>query len=1201
MTRTISMKMWMRATAMVALATLAAMPLRAAETLKQGTGAANDPRPYLKIPHLVQKPVLDGKLMPGEWDNAARFTGFANYNQGALVPEKLQPSWRLAFDDENLYLVSAWPLYPAGSIKARNKRGDEGGSNPSATGWPDGLLGDDHVEIEISPWSDPNMALTRHFFKWIVNPYGAIVDQKMEHSVGWEGFEWESGAQTACRIEDSVWTLEMAIPWASLGFATAPEDGTALTLQLVNASDSEQAYLGWVPASWMSFASFATVVLDRQAPAIQLETLGELIDGKLVLAGTIVNPEPTVRKLDVEFVIDHPQKGEVFRHQIPLDVPAGGRALLTFGKALALEQSDDILWGKGQLLQGKPTYSYRMTVKDADQQTLFRQSGRFFKRTADLETTLFEFLAASRGMSGDPAIKIAYLPSYDKCEVRVDVDILGIKPELRAAKTVETAIERLVENRRQPAVAATSYRMVVRREPIPASGLVAFVMEVPPLPLGAYGVFTRLLDEKGKELFSKMDTFKRHRFEWEGNTLGKGDLVIPPWTPIKVKQQTLGVWGREITFGADGLPASIKSQGDELLAGPIELEADIAGQPAAWTTTEPFKVTRAEPGVVETEATGELGTLPMTIATRTEYDGFMQVTLELRPVQKTDMRAMRLVIPLAEPVDTVSVSGGSGRMPDLAGELPTGEGVLWQTSKGLPNVAGIHGRYIATAYFGNGERGLTYTCWSDQGWMLDDSKDTADIRRVDGVVCLVLHLANTAHAIDAPRQLTFALQATPVRPMTPGYRRDNNPLSQAHAAPAWSMPPRDTAAISSGFLSCYGGKPGTDHLTIYDETDWAIMRELVLRQKRDAWPKYGRTSLNYTASNTLGLGMREYDTYAGEWAFSTELNPIPSVAQGFYNDFGIFGPRQQTRVRCDLVPSAVDMRVWAFDQMQRKAGLNGYWWDHEAYWSSASLVRGTAYVRDDGTVQGTLNISLFRELFKRMATVSYQNAMVNVQGRYPHSGNVPAINGYCSYQWAIEGPWYQPNLAFDQFDTVRGLARYRAFAGRWLGVPVNHCSKVQDQEFKLDEGERPFQSRSVIGLALLHDVGVDSGRLHPELCRRTAKVLDDFDLFDDERTEWIPYWRSEHLVETDSDESVATIYINRPKKGPVEALVVVFNCKKGPLQTVLQLDGMKLLGRPIQTCIDLETGAILATTPNAQGVISSVQVEGHDYRLVLVR
>jgi|694.fasta_scaffold22292_4 hypothetical protein len=1187
------------AVAVATVAGLALSPLRAADTAKQGTGDSIDPRPYLKVPALSTTPALDGALVPGEWDGAARITGFGNYNQNALVPEKLQPSWRIAFDDENLYLVSTWPLYPEGSIKARNKRGDEGGSNPIAASFPDGLLGDDHVEIEISPWPDPNMALTKHFYKWMVNPYGAVVDQRREHAVGWDGFEWESASKVGCKIKDSVWTMEMAIPWSSLGFKEPPKDGTALTLQLVNASDSEQSYLGWVPTGWLSFTGFATVALDRKAPAIQVEKFGELMDGKIALAGAVSNKYGAAGKLNVEFVVDHPEKGELFRNESTVEVPAQGQAPLALEKTLALEQLDSVLWGQGQQLRGKSAYRYQLTVSDEAKQTLFRQNGRFFKRPSDLQTSLFDFLAASRGKSGDPAITTAYMPSYGGCEVSADIDILGIKPDVRAAKTLEVAIERLVEPHQQHAVAGTSYRMAYRREPIPASGIVNIFVETPSLPLGGYGVFCRLLDEKGKVLFEKVDTFTRHHFEWENNTLGKGDVVIPPWTPMTVQKQTVGVWGRDITFGADGLPASVKSQGDELLAKPIRMDASIGGKVATWKTEEPFKVTRAEPGVVETVAKGRLGELPLTVETRTEYDGLTKVTLSLRPEGKTDVTSMDLVIPMAEPVDTTIINGCGGRNPDFFGELPKGEGVLWQSYKNLPTTAGIHGKYISLCYLGNGERGLSYVSWSDQGWMLDDRKDTAEIRRVNGVVELVLHLANTPRRIDAPRQIQFALQATPVKPMTPGYRRDVNPISKINTAP---KKPLDAGGIRSS-MGGHGlaGMAGTDQVTLTDETDWAILRETILRQKRNSWPKYNALTAKYTATNTLGLGMREYETYAGEWAFTTEPKPNPTMGVGYRGEFGYIDPRQQTRIYQDLLPSSVDMRVWSFDQLQKKGGLNGFWWDHEAYWSSASLRRGTAYLRDDGQVQGTLNIPLFRDLFKRMATVSHQNAMFNVQGRYPHSGNVPAINGYCSYLWATEGFWYMPNLSFDQYDNVGGLAGYRALIGRWVGVPVLHRAVTQDREFNLDKGERPFQSRSIIGMALLHDVGLEPHALHPELVKKTATLLDTFDLFDDSRTEWIPYWRSGALAKPDRADAVATVYKNHPKKGQDEALVVVFNTRKETTQTTVALDGVKLLGRPIRECLDLETGKSLGTRFGEGKAAVTVPLESHDYRLVLVK
>jgi hypothetical protein len=109
------------------------------------------------------------------------------------------------------------------------------------------------------------------------------------------------------------------------------------------------------------------------------------------------------------------------------------------------------------------------------------------------------------------------------------------------------------------------------------------------------------------------------------------------------------------------------------------------------------------------------------------------------------------------------------------------------------------------------------------------------------------------------------------------------------------------------------------------------------------------------------------------------------------------------------------------------------------------------------------------------------------------------------------------------------------------------------------------------------------------------------DFFDDERTEWVPYWRSGALAKPDNADAVATAYINRPKRGQVEALLVVFNTRKEKLQTTLALDGEKLLGRPIRECLDLETGKALEARLDEGKATVTVPLESHDYRLVLVK
>ena len=59
--------------------------------------------------------------------------------------------------------------------------------------------------------------------------------------------------------------------------------------------------------------------------------------------------------------------------------------------------------------------------------------------------------------------------------------------------------------------------------------------------------------------------------------------VPAPWTPVEATDGTVRVWGREYAFTSNALPVSLKTQGRELLAGPIRVIcADTDGAEAIW-------------------------------------------------------------------------------------------------------------------------------------------------------------------------------------------------------------------------------------------------------------------------------------------------------------------------------------------------------------------------------------------------------------------------------------------------------------------------------------------------------------------------------------------------------------------------------------------------------------------------------------------
>ena len=64
---------------------------------------------------------------------------------------------------------------------------------------------------------------------------------------------------------------------------------------------------------------------------------------------------------------------------------------------------------------------------------------------------------------------------------------------------------------------------------------------------------------------------------------GASAAVPRPWTPVKVDGETVSVWGRDYAFASNALPVSVKTQGRELLAGPMRIVcADEKGNEIAW-------------------------------------------------------------------------------------------------------------------------------------------------------------------------------------------------------------------------------------------------------------------------------------------------------------------------------------------------------------------------------------------------------------------------------------------------------------------------------------------------------------------------------------------------------------------------------------------------------------------------------------------
>ena len=98
---------------------------------------------------------------------------------------------------------------------------------------------------------------------------------------------------------------------------------------------------------------------------------------------------------------------------------------------------------------------------------------------------------------------------------------------------------------------------------------------------GTYQITAELALKSGKKIQLK-ETMIIPTLEWLGNKLGMEDEVLPPWTPMTKKGNTISCLNREYTFGDHGLPTQIIAKGEPLLKSPITFKMAKNGKALNW-------------------------------------------------------------------------------------------------------------------------------------------------------------------------------------------------------------------------------------------------------------------------------------------------------------------------------------------------------------------------------------------------------------------------------------------------------------------------------------------------------------------------------------------------------------------------------------------------------------------------------------------
>jgi len=155
------------------------------------------------------------------------------------------------------------------------------------------------------------------------------------------------------------------------------------------------------------------------------------------------------------------------------------------------------------------------------------------------------------------------------------------------------------------------------------------------------------------------DPFRMSRLRWLDSTLAQDSEVVKPFIPLEIEDRTMRCLGREVDLGNDGLPAQVRSffspkntrlekNGRDILAGPMRfLVEDAAGKTEAFEG-EGLRFGDRKPGLVTWEFENGAGALLMNGSGKMEMDGFLEFTVEIRATAPTEVKDIRLEIPVRE-------------------------------------------------------------------------------------------------------------------------------------------------------------------------------------------------------------------------------------------------------------------------------------------------------------------------------------------------------------------------------------------------------------------------------------------------------------------------------------------------------------------------------------------------------------------------
>jgi len=229
-------------------------------------------RRRIKVLRVTEPIKIDGQLDEPAWSQAEPASDFRQQEPTEGAPQSEKTEVRVLYDEKNLYVGIRAFDSEANHINARELVRDASFYN------------DDKIEVLLDTYND-----RRNAFRFTVNPLGTQQDALITDEGRDVNLSWDASWITSGRIDQTGWTVEIAIPLTTLRFKEGEDTWGFNVARIIRRKNEEDLWTSWQ-------RSFG---LERVSQAGELIGVGEikrrrLYEVKPYLSGGWVQGVPRV-------------------------------------------------------------------------------------------------------------------------------------------------------------------------------------------------------------------------------------------------------------------------------------------------------------------------------------------------------------------------------------------------------------------------------------------------------------------------------------------------------------------------------------------------------------------------------------------------------------------------------------------------------------------------------------------------------------------------------------------------------------------------------------------------------------------------------------------------------------------------------------------------------------------------------------------